>query len=134
MIESLTGIKFEKLLEQVPALAEGNDADTSLISKKGRNYDRVQLSEGFLACSFCWLSALIGLAGFAFWLWMLIHAITNKGLGDGEKIVWVLVIIFLPFWVRSFTFLIGRPKAELSGTGVGHYAVSELWANVFSKR
>jgi hypothetical protein len=42
---------------------------------------------------------------------MLIHAITNKGLGDGEKIVWVIVIIFLPFVGSLIYFFIGRPKA-----------------------
>jgi hypothetical protein len=42
---------------------------------------------------------------------MLIHAITNKGLGDGEKIAWVLVIIFLPFIGSVIYFFIGRPKA-----------------------
>ena len=58
-----------------------------------------------------WLvMAAISLACFAFWLWMLIHAITNKGLGDAEKIVWVIVIIFLPFVGSLIYFFIGRPK------------------------
>ena len=57
------------------------------------------------------LMAAISLACFAFWLWMLIHAITNKGLGDGEKIVWVIVIIFVPFVGSLIYFFIGRPKA-----------------------
>lgn len=56
--------------------------------------------------------ALVGLASFAFWLWMLIHAITNKGLPDGERIVWVLVIIFLPFIGSIIYFFIGRPKGH----------------------
>lgn len=55
--------------------------------------------------------AALGLACFAFWLWMLIHAITNKGLGDGEKIVWVIVVIFLPVLGPILYFFIGRPKA-----------------------
>jgi len=55
--------------------------------------------------------AAFGLACFAFWLWMLIHAITNKGLGDGEKIVWVIVVIFLPVLGPILYFFIGRPKA-----------------------
>ena len=55
--------------------------------------------------------AAISLACFAFWLWMLIHAITNKGLGDGEKIVWVIVVIFLPVLGPILYFFIGRPKA-----------------------
>jgi hypothetical protein len=55
----------------------------------------------------------IGLACFAFWLWMLIHAITNKGLNDSEKILWVILVIFLPFLGSLIYFFVGRPK----GTG-----------------
>lgn len=62
---------------------------------------------GILAFLF---AAAISLACFAFWLWMLIHAITNKGLQDGEKIVWVIVVIFLPFLGSILYFFIGRPK------------------------
>jgi phospholipase D-like protein len=58
------------------------------------------------------VGATLSLACFAFWLWMLIHAITNKGLPDGEKIVWVLVIIFLPFIGSVIYFFVGRPKGR----------------------
>ncbi|RMD67056.1 hypothetical protein D6817_02685 [Candidatus Pacearchaeota archaeon] len=37
----------------------------------------------------------IFLAAFVFWLWMLIDSIKRDFKSDGEKIVWVLVIIFL---------------------------------------
>jgi len=40
----------------------------------------------------------------------LIHAITNKGLRDTEKILWVLVIFFLHFIGSLIYFFIGRPK------------------------
>jgi len=56
------------------------------------------------------IAGVFGLACLAFWLWMLIHCITNKGLSDGEKIAWVLVIIFLPFIGSILYFFIGRPK------------------------
>ena len=56
------------------------------------------------------IGLLLSVAGFVFWLWMLIHSITNKGLPDGEKIVWVLVIIFLPLIGSIIYFFIGRPK------------------------
>ncbi|HEY5910537.1 MAG TPA: PLDc N-terminal domain-containing protein [Verrucomicrobiae bacterium] len=55
----------------------------------------------------------IALAAFVFWIWMLVHAITNKGLSDTEKIVWVLVIIFVHFIGALIYFFVGRPK----GTG-----------------
>ena len=58
------------------------------------------------------IALALSIAGFAFWLWMLVHAITNKGLDDTEKIVWVLVIIFLPFIGSIIYFLLGRPKGE----------------------
>ena len=57
------------------------------------------------------IGGAISLACFAFWLWMLIHAITNKSLSDGEKIIWVLVIIFLPFIGSVIYFFVARPKA-----------------------
>ena len=56
------------------------------------------------------IGGIISLAGLAFWLWMLVHAIGNKALSDGERIVWVLVIIFLPFLGSILYFFIGKPK------------------------
>ena len=41
--------------------------------------------------------AIIGLLASVFWIWMMIDAIQNKGLTDGEKIAWVLVVVFLHF-------------------------------------
>ena len=53
----------------------------------------------------------IGLALFAFWIWMLIHAIQNKGLSDGERIAWVIVLVFVHFLGAILYFFIGKPKA-----------------------
>ena len=53
----------------------------------------------------------IAVAAFVFWIWMLVHAITNKGLADTEKIVWVLVVLFLHFLGALIYFFVGRPKA-----------------------
>lgn len=55
--------------------------------------------------------AALGIAFFAFWLWMLIHAITNKGLSDIEKLLWVLLIVFVGFLGPILYFFIGKPKA-----------------------
>ena len=54
----------------------------------------------------------LSLAMTAFWIWMLVHAIQNKGLADGEKIVWVLVIALLHFLGAAIYFFAGRPKAK----------------------
>ncbi len=54
----------------------------------------------------------LGLAMFAFWIWMVVHAAQNKGLSDGEKVAWVLIIVFVHFIGALIYFLVGRPKAK----------------------
>jgi hypothetical protein len=54
----------------------------------------------------------LGLAMLAFWIWMLVHSIQNKGLSDSERIAWVLVIAFLHFLGAIIYFFAGRPKAK----------------------
>lgn len=66
---------------------------------------------GLGALVFLAFALLIGLACFAFWIWMLVHAIQNKGLSDTERIVWVLVIIFVQVIGPIIYFLVGKPKA-----------------------
>ena len=56
--------------------------------------------------------AIVGLLAFVFWIWMIIDAIQNKGLTDGEKIAWVLVVIFLHCIGALLYFLIGHPKRD----------------------
>lgn len=43
-----------------------------------------------------------------FWLWMLIDSLTNASLNGTEKLVWVLVILFLHFVGALIYFLVGR--------------------------
>ncbi len=54
----------------------------------------------------------LGLAAFAFWIWMLIHAAQNKGLSEGEKVAWVLIIVMVHFLGALIYFFVGRPKAK----------------------
>ena len=56
------------------------------------------------------LAAPFVLLGFVFWLWMLVNAITNPALVGTEKLVWVLVIIFLHFLGALIYFFVGRPR------------------------
>ena len=53
----------------------------------------------------------LGVAACVFWIWMLIHAITNKGIDSIEKLIWVIVILCLHFLGGLIYFFIGRPKA-----------------------
>ena len=55
---------------------------------------------------------LVSLLLTAFWIWMLVDAIRNKGVSDGEKVAWVLAIVFLPFIGSLLYCIIGRSKGR----------------------
>jgi len=55
----------------------------------------------------------IALALFVFWIWMLVSAVQNKGLTEGEKIAWVLVIVFVHCLGALIYFFVGHPKRNL---------------------
>ena len=57
--------------------------------------------------------ALFGVFLMVFWIWSLVNAIQNKGLTDGEKIGWVLAIVFFHFIGSVLYFFIGRPKRNI---------------------
>ncbi len=61
-----------------------------------------------LACSA--VSGLISLVGFAFWLWMLVDCLTSTALVGADKIVWVLVIIFLPVVGAIVYFIFAKQR------------------------
>jgi hypothetical protein len=61
--------------------------------------------------------AFFGLGAFAlvlallaglFWLWMLIDALTNASLDPTMKVVWAVLIFFLPFLGALAYLLVGR--------------------------
>ena len=65
---------------------------------------------GILELFLVLLLAPLCLLTFAFWIWMLVHAITNDGLTDIEKLIWVIVILFTHFIGALIYFFVGRPK------------------------
>ena len=56
------------------------------------------------------IHAAIGLVCFVFWIWMLIDAIRNPSLVGNQRIVWVLVIIFIPCIGPLLYYFVGRSK------------------------
>ena len=58
--------------------------------------------------------APLALLAFAFWIWMLVHAISNNGLTDIEKLIWVIVILFTHFIGAVIYFFVGRPKRRVA--------------------
>jgi hypothetical protein len=69
---------------------------------------------GILEVVFALLLAPLALLTFAFWIWMLVHAITNNGLTDIQKLIWVIVIFFTHFIGAVIYFFVGRPKRRLA--------------------
>jgi hypothetical protein len=65
---------------------------------------------GILGLALVLFLAVIALLLFVFWIWMLVDAIKNPGLSSTERIVWVLVIIFL-HWLGALIYcLAGRRR------------------------
>lgn len=57
---------------------------------------------------------LLVLGLFAFWLWMLIHALRNPGLTDGERVAWTVVICLTHLLGALLYLFLGRSKAKQS--------------------
>ena len=57
-----------------------------------------------------WLILVIIPLLFAFWLWMVIDCVQNPKLQGTEKIVWVMVIIFLNWLGALVYYFVGRSK------------------------
>ena len=58
---------------------------------------------------FCGIG-LIAILGSIFWIWMIVDCATNEPSGNSDKIVWLLVIIFLHFVGSLIYFLVRRPE------------------------
>jgi hypothetical protein len=62
------------------------------------------------------IGLIIALLCSLFWLWMLIDALTNASLDSTMKIVWALLIFFLPFIGAVLYFFVGRRPGARAGT------------------
>jgi hypothetical protein len=56
------------------------------------------------------LGAAISLIGTVFWIWMIIDCVTNEPSVGNDKLIWVLVIIFLPFIGSLIYYFVRRPE------------------------
>ena len=57
---------------------------------------------------------LLILVATIFWIIMLIHALTNRSLTGVEKLVWVIVILFLHGLGALIYFFVGRKQQPLT--------------------
>jgi len=63
------------------------------------------------------LAVLLALAAIVFYVTMIVDAVTNKGMTDTERLMWVLVVILVtpgfPLGALIY-FFYGRPKRRLA--------------------
>jgi hypothetical protein len=57
-------------------------------------------------------SLVFGAICFIFWLWMLFDAITSTSLDGTAKVVWILVILFIPCGALIY-FFAGRRRGVI---------------------
>jgi hypothetical protein len=55
---------------------------------------------------------LVGLAFFAFWLWMLIDCATKEPSQGNDKIIWILIIVFTHWIGALIYFVVRRPQRK----------------------
>ena len=67
---------------------------------------------GIYELLFIALWVLVSLGVFAFWLWMLVDCVRNRGLSDNERLIWVIVIC-LTHVLGALVYLLAgrRPRA-----------------------
>ncbi|MEM6842931.1 MAG: PLD nuclease N-terminal domain-containing protein [Bacteroidota bacterium] len=51
---------------------------------------------------------LVGILGFGLWLFALIDVLRSRFRNDADKIIWVLVVLFLQFLGAIIYFAVGR--------------------------
>jgi hypothetical protein len=56
--------------------------------------------------------AIVALAAFALWIWMLIECLTKETDEGNNRLIWVLVIVFLHALGAILYFIIRRPERK----------------------
>ena len=64
-----------------------------------------------IAILLIWLiTAVLGIASFGFWIWMLIDCITKEPSEGNDKLIWILVIVFTNFVGAPLYYFVRRPE------------------------
>jgi len=74
---------------------------------------------GAIACVMSLVIGLVGLAVFAFWLWMLIDVITKCPSEENKKLIWILVVVFTGAIGATVYYFVQRPKNPPAGAPPG---------------
>ncbi len=78
-----------------------------------------ELAGGLAAGGVMLFAVLIGLISLALFIWALIDAIKNRNLTDTERLVWILVIVFVGCIGPILYLVIGRKSTPRGPTSSG---------------
>jgi membrane protein DedA with SNARE-associated domain len=56
------------------------------------------------------VGVLISLAVTIFWLWMLTDCASNESSEGNDKLIWILIILFVPLFGSVIYYLVRRPQ------------------------
>jgi sterol desaturase/sphingolipid hydroxylase (fatty acid hydroxylase superfamily) len=56
------------------------------------------------------LIALVGVAGTAFWIWMLIDCVTKEPSEGNDKLIWILVVVLTHLFGALIYYFVRRPQ------------------------
>ena len=56
------------------------------------------------------LSVSLVAGAFVFWIWMLVDCLKNEPSEGNDKLIWVLVIVFLHFIGAAIYYIVRRPE------------------------
>ena len=59
---------------------------------------------------FGFFGIVIGIFGTIFWIWMLVDCVKNEPSEGNDKVVWMLVILFLHFIGGLIYYFVRRPE------------------------
>lgn len=62
---------------------------------------------------FAILAFIIGIVATIFWIWMLIDCVQNSALTGTDKVIWILVILFLHVLGALIYYFVGRGRKTL---------------------
>jgi hypothetical protein len=66
---------------------------------------------GLLISIICGLvSSVVWLAFTAFWIWMLVECVTKEPPVGHDKLIWALLIIFVPYLGALLYYIVRRPE------------------------
>ena len=66
-----------------------------------------------MAGIFVMIILTLGLGTFGFWIYALIEIISDEYKNDTDKIIWFLLVFFLPFVGTILYYAIGRKKISI---------------------